>query len=138
MLRNEKGQMGALGVVISLVIVAVLIGAVLFGGPMYSVWSKGKKGQAELAQAEWSKKIQIEEAKAELEAAEMKAQTEVVRAHGIAEANRIIAGSITPEYIQYRFIEGLNDGNTEVIYVPTEANLPIMEAGRFAATAAKA
>ena len=47
---------------------------------------------------------------------------------GIAEANKIIAGSITTEYIRYKFIEGLNDGNTEVIYVPTEANLPILEA----------
>lgn len=25
------------------------------------------------------------------------------------------------------FIEGLNDGDTEVIYVPTEANIPILE-----------
>jgi len=29
---------------------------------------------------------------------------------------------------KYKFIEWLNEGNTEVIYVPTEANLPILEA----------
>ena len=62
------------------------------------------------------------------ESAKLKADAEVLRAKGIAEANEIIAGSITEEYIRYKFVEGLNDGNTEVIYVPTEANLPILEA----------
>ncbi len=55
------------------------------------------------------------------------AEIEVARAKGIAEANNIIADSLSLEYIQYKFIEGLNDGNTEVIYVPTEANIPILE-----------
>lgn len=66
----------------------------------------------------------------ELMSAKKDAEIEIERAKGIAEANRIISGSITKEYIQYKFIEGLNDGNTEVIYVPTEANIPIMEATR--------
>jgi len=56
------------------------------------------------------------------------AEAEVIRAGGIAKANEIIGKSITKEYLKYLFIEGLNDGNTEVIYVPTEANLSILEA----------
>lgn len=64
----------------------------------------------------------------ELVSAQKDAEIEVERAKGIAEANEIIAESITDGYLHYRFIEGLNDGNTEVIYVPTEANLPILEA----------
>lgn len=64
----------------------------------------------------------------ELEKAKKDAEIEVARAEGVAKANEIIAGSITEAYLRYRFIEGLNDGNTEVIYVPTEANLPILEA----------
>lgn len=64
----------------------------------------------------------------ELVSAEKNAEIEVVKAKGIAEANQIIGESITQGYLHYRFIEGLNDGNTEVIYVPTEANLPILEA----------
>lgn len=64
----------------------------------------------------------------ELISAKKDAEIEVARAKGIAEANEIIAESITDGYLHYRFIEGLNDGNTEVIYVPTEANLPILEA----------
>lgn len=64
----------------------------------------------------------------ELVSAQKDAEIEVERAKGIAEANEIIAESITDGYLHYRFIEGLNDGNTEVIYVPTETNLPILEA----------
>ena len=64
----------------------------------------------------------------ELTKAKKDAEIEVAKARGVAEANKIIASSITENYLRYKFIEGLNDGNTEVIYVPTEAGLPILEA----------
>lgn len=96
--------------------------------PQYGVWSKELSGKAQLKEAEWNRQIAIAEAEAEKESAVLKADAEVLRARGIAEANKVIAGSITEEYIKYKFVEGLNDGNTEVIYVPTEANLPILEA----------
>jgi regulator of protease activity HflC (stomatin/prohibitin superfamily) len=67
----------------------------------------------------------------ELQSAVKDAEIEIARANGTATANEIIGDSISQEYIQYKFVEGLNDGNTEVIYVPTEGNIPIMEAGRF-------
>ncbi|MCP3684409.1 MAG: hypothetical protein GY861_17155 [bacterium] len=111
------------------IIVVIAVCMAVF--PKYGVWQKELAGKADLKEAEWNKKIAIEEAKAELDSAEYKKKAEIVRADGIAEANRIIAGSITPEYLKYKFIEGLNDGNTEVIYVPTEANLPILEAGKY-------
>ena len=62
------------------------------------------------------------------EAIKLKTEAEVFRTEGIAEVNEIIAGSIMKEHIKYKFVEGLNDGDTEVIYVPAEANLPILEA----------
>jgi prohibitin 1 len=67
----------------------------------------------------------------ELQKAERDAEIEIARAKGAAEANRIIANSITEDYIRYLWVQGLNDGNSEVIYVPTEANLPILEAGKI-------
>ena len=112
-----------------ILVLVVLIG-LFWGGPQYKIYTLEMSGKAKLAEAEWSKQIAIEEAKAEKISATLKAEAEVERARGIAEANKIIAESLTREYIQYKFIEGLNDGNTEVIYVPTEANLPIMEATR--------
>jgi len=67
----------------------------------------------------------------ELQKAVKDAEIEVAQARGVADANQIIAESITEEYIQYLWVQGLNDGNSEVIYVPTEANLPILEASRI-------
>ncbi|UCF13227.1 MAG: hypothetical protein JSW06_02940 [Thermoplasmatales archaeon] len=33
-------------------------------------------------------------------------------------------------YLRYLWIQGLHDGSSEVIYIPTEANLPILESVR--------
>ena len=99
----------------------------LWGIPKYKVYSRELNGKAQLKEAEWNKRVAIEEAKALKESAELLREAEVIRARGVAEANEIIAGSITEEYLKYKFIEGLNDGNTETIYVPTEANIPILE-----------
>ena len=110
------------------VIILLLIGGLLWGIPNYKVYSRELNGKAQLREAEWNRQIAVQEAQALKESAALKADAEVIRAQGIADANNIIAGSITDEYIRYKFVEGLNDGNTEVIYVPTEANLPILEA----------
>ncbi|MDP7181285.1 MAG: membrane protease subunit [Candidatus Woesearchaeota archaeon] len=114
----------------SAVFILLVLTLLLWGIPKYKVYSRELNGKAQLKEAEWSRKIAIEEAVAEKESAKLKAEAEVIRARGIAEANEIIADSITESYIRYKFVEGLNDGNTEVIYVPTEANLPILEATR--------
>ena len=103
----------------------------MWGMPNYNVYARELSGKAELREAEWNRQIAVQEAQAIKESAALKADAEVIRAQGIAEANEIIAGSITTEYIKYKFIEGLNDGNTEVIYVATEAGLPILEASRL-------
>ena len=102
----------------------------MWGCPQYNVWQQGLSGQAELARAEQNRQIKIEEAKAVFEAATYKRRADSIRAVGVAEANRIIASSLTPEYIKWKWVEGLHDGSSEVIYVPTEANIPLLEATR--------
>ncbi len=62
------------------------------------------------------------------------AEIEVARAEGAAKSNKIIAESITDNYLRYKWIEGLKASDKQVVYVPTEGNLPIMEASRFAET----
>ncbi|MCW8966384.1 MAG: hypothetical protein OQK82_06840 [Candidatus Pacearchaeota archaeon] len=116
--------------IIGAIIIILLIVGAMWGIPKYKVYSREMNGKAQLKEAEWNRQIAIQEAEAEKQSAKLKAEAEILRAEGIAEANKIIAGSITQEYIKYKFVEGLNDGNTEVIYVPTEANLPILEATR--------
>ena len=114
----------------------VMVAVVMVGMPVYNVWTKEMSGKADLANAEWSKQIAIEEAKAELESASLKAAAEVERAKGVAEANAIIGDSLKDNdaYLRYLWIQGLHDGSSETIYIPTEANLPILEAGRKVST----
>lgn len=111
-----------------IIVAVLLLGGILWGIPNYKVYARELNGKAQLREAEWNRQIAVQEAEALKESAKLKAEAEVIRAGGIAEANEIISKSLTKEYIQYKFVEGLNDGNTEVIYVPTEANLPILEA----------
>jgi regulator of protease activity HflC (stomatin/prohibitin superfamily) len=86
-------------------------------------------GRAEFAKAEQNRKIKIEEAKANLEAEKLNAQAEIERAKGAAEAIKIENGSITPTYIQYLWVRQQNTNANKIIYIPTEAGLPILEAG---------
>ncbi len=67
----------------------------------------------------------------ELQKAKKDAEIEVARANGVAQSNKIIAGSIDENYLRYLWIHGLQKNEMQVIYIPTEANLPIMEAGRL-------
>lgn len=117
-------------IIITVIAVIALAAAGLVGVPYYTVWSQEMDGKAEFAKAEQNRKIKIEEAKANLEAEKLNAQAEVERAKGAAEAISIENGSITPTYIQYLWVrqQNLNPGD-KVIYVPTEASLPILEAG---------
>jgi regulator of protease activity HflC (stomatin/prohibitin superfamily) len=98
----------------------------LFCYPHYRVWSAGMAGKAALTQAEQERKIQIEQAKAELESAKL-------RAEAIS-----IVGKASKEFPEYRiqefigaFAEAIKSDKVEqIIYVPTEANIPIVEARR--------
>ena len=111
-------------------VIIVIVGAFV-AVPHYNVWQQEMSGKAEFAKAEQNRKIKIEEAKANLEAEKLNAQAEIERAKGAAEAIKIENGSITPAYIQYLWVRqqsSLNDKT--VIYIPTEANLPLLEANR--------
>ena len=114
----------------AVVSVAVIFGF-MFGYPKYKVWKAEQNGKAQFAEAEQNRRIKIEEAKANLEAEKLNAQAEIERAKGAAEAIRIENGSITPEYIQYLWVRQQGSlSDKTVIYIPTEANLPILEANR--------
>ena len=131
-IRKNTRADGELVWVFIIIFVLALVAVAMVGYPVYNVWTKEMSGKADLANAEWSKQIAIEEAKAELESASLKAAAEVERAKGVAGANAIIGDSLKDNdaYLRYLWIQGLHDGSSETIYIPTEANLPILEAGR--------
>lgn len=120
-------------IVSGLFIICGGVGSCMFGMPKYRVWQQEMAGKAEFAKAEQNRKIKIEEAKANLEAEKLNAQAEIERAKGAAEAIKIENGSITPAYIQYLWVRQQNaNSNNKIIYIPTEAGLPVLEAGRVA------
>ncbi len=125
---NKKGIQSAWLLIIAVGAIAILVVAILAIGPVYTVWSKGLKGKAQLKQAEWNKQIMIEDARAQKDSASLIKEADIIRAQGVAEANEIISATLTEEYIRWKWVEGLHDGSSEVIYVPTEANLPLLEA----------
>ncbi|OGG19440.1 hypothetical protein A2721_02855 [Candidatus Gottesmanbacteria bacterium RIFCSPHIGHO2_01_FULL_47_48] len=121
----------------SLVGVVVLVsgmGFLLWLFPTYNIWASEQNGRAELAQAEWSKRVAVESARAKKDSAALEAQAEVEKAKGVAASNQIIGDGLRgkEEYLRYLYITNLEEGqNREVIYIPTEAGLPILEAQRL-------
>jgi regulator of protease activity HflC (stomatin/prohibitin superfamily) len=118
------------------ILVVILLCVALYGCPQYNVYSSRLAGEAELAQADAAKQVAVQSAKAKLDAADFLAQADVKRAEGVAKANKILADSLggAEGYLRWKYIEMLEDtanspGKT-IIYIPTEATIPILEAGR--------
>jgi len=76
-------------------IVLGVIGGCAYGIPKYQVWYASLEGEAELRRAEQNRQIAIEEANAKRAAAESLAEAEIIRAKGVAEANRIVGESLS-------------------------------------------
>lgn len=134
---DEDFMFNPFTLVISGIGILVAITAIVWGtcalGRYYDVWAQRKHGEAELARAESNRSIKTLEAKAKMESSKHMAEAEVIRAHGAAEANRIIGDSLRENegYLRYLWIHNLAESSNQVIYVPTEANLPILEANRL-------
>jgi len=134
------------------VLLLILLGS-LVGCPRYNVYKETLRGKAEYERAKQNRQIKIEEAKAKNEAAISEAEAKVkmanaknqeivitaqgqreadsVRAIGVARANEIIGESLkgNKDYLQFLWIDQLDKGGQKV-YIPTEAGLPILEAGK--------
>lgn len=126
---NQKGQ-SDLGIMFGFVgvglcgILLLMLG--MWGCPQYNVYSQRLDGEAMLAHSESAKRVAVSQAEAEKEAAVLR-----------AEAIRIM-GQAAKDFPEYRvqefigaFAEALKEGKiNQIIYVPTEANIPILEANR--------
>lgn len=131
----------ALGVALALLI--GIIWAFIYGWQYFKVFNAEQTGKAEYAQADQNRQITIVEAQAANEAAtsqalakvkiaQAEAQAEVERAKGVAQANAIIGDSLkgNEDYLRYLYITGLTAHANQIVYIPTEATLPILEAGK--------
>lgn len=126
-MRNQRGE-GELAAVVCVVLLVLVfgIGLLMWVLPTWNVWRQGLSGEAALKKAQQTRQIIVEQAKAEKEAAQMRADATAV------------VGKAAKEYPEYRqqefigaFAQALESGTiSQIIYVPTEANIPIMEAGK--------
>src|SRR5689334_7947674 len=68
-----------------------------------------------------------------MESAQFLAEAEVTRAKGAAQANHILQNSLGgPDgYLRYLTIQAYENTHAQLIYVPTEAGIPITEARRL-------
>lgn len=127
----NEGIVATIITLLCLVFLGVVTGGFMWGCPHYEVYSQTLSGEAELKKANYTRQIAIQEANAKKESAKLLAEADTIRARGIAGSNSIIGQSLhnNPDYLKYLWIQNIHDGNAKVIYVPTEANLPILEAG---------
>jgi regulator of protease activity HflC (stomatin/prohibitin superfamily) len=130
-------KMRGFGSTLALIIGVVVIGAgALIGLPTYNVYSKQMAGKAAYEQAVQDRRIRVLEAQAALDSAELTARAEIARARGTNEANRIMAESLggPDNYLRWAYIDMLKEtagkSGRETIYIPTEAGMPVLEAGR--------
>jgi regulator of protease activity HflC (stomatin/prohibitin superfamily) len=126
-----EGKPGCILIAVGAGIVLLLLA--MLGYPQYRVYSQRLAGEAALAEAQSSRQVAILEARAKKESAVSLAEAEVIRAEGAAKANHILQNSLGgPEgYLRYLQIQALEDSKASLIYVPTEAGLPVTEARRL-------
>ena len=118
--------------IVSGIIVAIVVVWFLVGYPFWKVWASRKDGQASLAEAENAEKVAIAQANARIGAAEANKKAEIIEAEAISESIKTIGKSLeeNPSYNRFQWIKMMEKGNNATVYVPTEANLPILEAGK--------
>ena len=112
-------------------VLIVLITWILFGYPHWRVWAAHQSGMADLQKARNEQQIQIAQARCRLDAAELNKQAAVIEAQAVALQIQEIGNQLTEHglYLRWQWIKMMEERpNNSVIYVPTEANLPILEA----------
>ena len=112
----------------------------LLWNPIVGPWAEERRGMVELHRAKQNRQIQIEEAKTKVEVARTLADAEVIKANGVSRASGMMAGHSEElrAYIHLKYIEMLEataQGGNTIIYIPTEAAMPILDVGRIKSAA---
>lgn len=112
------------GVVLAIVVIAGL----LWGVPNYSRYQARQDAENQVA----INAIIIQQQEQNIQVEKQKAQIRVVDAQGIAQAQQIIAASLTDSYLQYLAIDAqkamATGSNHTEIYIPSGANgIPLVK-----------
>lgn len=122
-----------IGAGVAIVIVLLFVWFTVFY-PRWSVWASRKSGEAELANAEKEQKIQIARAQSRKDAAVLNKEAAIIEAEAVSSQIEKIGKELQSHdlFLKWQWIDMMKhkpDGS--VIYVPTEAGLPILEANRL-------
>jgi regulator of protease activity HflC (stomatin/prohibitin superfamily) len=120
-----------LNLIIGVVVVIVLWA--LVGYPKWRVWASQKQGEADLQQAHKEQQIQVSKAQGRLDAAKLNKEAAIIEAEAVSAQIEKIGQQLTEHdlYLKWQWIKMMEERpESSVIYVPTEANLPILEATR--------
>lgn len=127
---------GSLELWVGLILAAlfVILVSIFWAFPIYNVWASRKSGEADLAQANYEQQIQIAEAQGRYNAADLNKKAAVIEAEAVAAQITTIGEHLKQHdlYLRWQWIEMMKHRDGETIYVPTEANLPVLEAMRRA------
>ena len=135
-MKKQKGNFEFAAILILVTLTIVLLFATGWGWAHFRLWKaeytgtafeieKMYIGKAILAEAEFAQMARIESAKAEKESAQLTADAIAI----VGEAAKSYPEYRTQEFM-LAFGEALREGNIDqILYVPTEANIPITEAG---------
>lgn len=100
---------------------------------MNAINASQKQGEADLAKATNEQRVQIEKAKGRLESATLNKEAEIIDAEAVAKSVDIIGKALHENegFLRYHWIKMMENRDAgDTIYVPTEAGLPILEAGK--------
>jgi hypothetical protein len=87
--------------------------------PQYKIYYQRSMGEAELARAEYNRRIKIVESEAHLQAASNYANADTLRAHGTARSNQIIGLSLSADYLSWLWISNIEKNKNTTVYVPS-------------------
>jgi hypothetical protein len=117
------------GLVVLVVVVIGIIFMFKLVNPALNLRKANTEKQAVIKEQEAKSKAAEFEAKSAVTRATAEAEARVIEAESIAAAQEIIAATLTPEYLQWRYYEVLATTDNQIIYVPADG-VPLTEAGR--------
>lgn len=118
----------SLKIVVGAALVLGVLTGISFGGPAFFRYQARQSAANDIA----VNQIQIQSTNQLVEVEKKKAEIRVAQAHGIAESQRIIASSLTANYLQYLAIEAqekmAGSANHTQIYIPSGNNgIPLVK-----------
>ena len=114
-------------------IVSLIVIWFIFLYPIWQVWASKKKGEAELEEANFAEQVKVAQARARKGAAEMNKEAEIIEAQAVSISINTIGEALqkNDSYLRWQWIKMMDKTSNATIYVPTETNLPILEATRL-------